>query len=116
MNKKNLTIEDTLKGSKTQHKFFKGKWKPLVPENAVFKALWLVGELGEVIDILKKRKIKQILSEKKTRKEFIDEAVDCYMYLADVLNCFGVTNKEITKAYFEKIRHNMEKSRDYWEK
>lgn len=113
-NKKELTIEDTLCGSKKQHDFYKGKWKPLKKPNGVYKALWLVGELGEVIDIIKKKGPDAINGDKETRSEFVKEIVDCYMYIADVLNCYGITADEIGEEYFNKLNYNLKNPRRYW--
>jgi hypothetical protein len=40
MIKNQLTIKDTLEGSKKQHDFYKGKWAPLEKASGVYKALW----------------------------------------------------------------------------
>ncbi len=114
MNQKTLSIKDTLDGSVKQHKFFEGKWKPLVKESAVDKTLWLVGELGEVIDIIKKNRPSAIVENKNVRIEFTKEIVDCYMYLADILNCYGISSKEISDTYFKKLDFNMRSPRKYW--
>lgn len=34
---------------------YKGRWEPISPETGKNKLLWMVGEIGEVIDIVKKR-------------------------------------------------------------
>lgn len=116
MGKKTLTIKDTLDGSVKQHKFYKGKWKPLVKESVIDKTLWLVGELGEVIDIIKKNRPDDITDDKNIRAEFIKEVVDCYMYLADILNCYGISSKEISSTYFKKLDFNLKNPRKYWRK
>ena len=33
---------------------YKGKWEPIGPETGKNKLLWMIGETGEVIDIVKK--------------------------------------------------------------
>lgn len=116
MNRRNITIKDTLDGSTKQHIFYKDKWRPLEKQSGVFKALWLVGELGEVIDIIKKRGPDMISTNKKVRAGFVKEVVDCYMYIADILNCYGITAKEIGKAYFDKLDFNLKNPRKYWRK
>ena len=116
MAKKTLTIKHTLDGSVKQHEFYKGKWKPLVKESAIDKTLWLVGELGEVIDIIKKNHLDDISDDKNIRTEFVKEVVDCYMYLADVLNCFNISPEEVSKTYFDKLDFNLKNPRKYWKK
>ena len=33
---------------------YKDKWEPICPETGQNKLLWMIGEIGEVIDIVKK--------------------------------------------------------------
>lgn len=33
---------------------YKNIWEPITPENGKNKLLWMIGEIGEVIDIIKK--------------------------------------------------------------
>lgn len=33
---------------------YKDKWEPICPETGKNKLLWMIGEIGEVIDIVKK--------------------------------------------------------------
>ena len=113
MSKTPLTINEMLAASIRQHEFYKGKWKPLTKENAVDKSLWLVGELGEVIDIIKKKNDK-ITQDDKVRSEFVKEMVDCYMYMADMLNCYGITAEELSTTFREKLEYNLNNSRTYW--
>lgn len=114
MNRKNLTIQDTLKLSTKQHEFYKTKWKPLVKENAPEKALWLVGEFGEVIDIIKKKGANEIMENKEVRAEFVKELSDCYMYLADILNCYNISGEELSITYSNKVDFNLKNPRKYW--
>jgi len=88
----------------------------LARESAVDKTLWLVGELGEVIDIIKKNHLDDISNNKSIRAEFVKEVVDCYMYLADILNCFDISAEEVSKAYFDKLNFNLKNPRKYWKK
>jgi len=75
-----------------------------------------VAELGEAIDVVKKKGPEKITSDKESRAEFVKEVVDCYMYLSDVLNCYDVSAKEVTTAYNEKLQFNLKKPREYWKK
>lgn len=112
--KKEITIKDTFDGSKKQHDFYKGKWKPLKKPNGVYKMLWLISELGEVIDIIKKKGPDAINGNKEVLPVFVKEIVDCYMYLADVLNCYGITAEEVGEEYFKKLNYNLKNPRKYW--
>ena len=35
---------------------YKDKWEPISPETGKNKLLWMIGEIGEVIDIIKKKR------------------------------------------------------------
>lgn len=90
---------------------YKGKWSPIAPETARDKLMWAVGEMGEVIQIFKKRGTQEIMENPETREHFIEEMADVYMYMADVLNCLSVSAEEFADAYERKHAYNMK--RDY---
>lgn len=90
---------------------YKGKWQPIGPDAAQNKFMWAIGEMGEVIDIFKKRGVDQVMNDPEVRTHFIEEMADVYMYLADVLNCTGVTADEFADVYERKHAFNMK--RDY---
>ena len=96
--------------SELQEKY-KGKWQPIGPDAAKDKFMWAIGEMGEVIDIFKKRGVDQVMQDEETRTHFVEEMVDVFMYLADVLNCTGVTAEEFADVYERKHAYNMK--RDY---
>ena len=39
---------------------YKGKWEPISPEEGKHELLWMIGEIGEVIDIIKKTAAKTL--------------------------------------------------------
>ena len=85
------------------------QWGGLPPEKGKEKLLWAYGELGEVVDIIKKNSCEDILNNDEVREHFIEEICDVFMYLNDVLLCYNVSPKEIEKIYTEKHRRNMER-------
>lgn len=91
---------------KLQEKY-KGKWEPISPETGKNKLLWLVSELGEVVDIVKKDGSRQIMENPEIRAHFIEEVADVLMYLNDVLLCYDISVDELKNIYREKIRRNM---------
>lgn len=111
MSNKNISIREMLILSRKLHKKHKDDWLPHKPRNARNEFLWLIGELGEVIAIIKKDGEKEIMKHKKTRKKMIEEITDCFMYLADVLECYRVTQEEFSKIYHSKMQYNLK--RDY---
>lgn len=90
---------------------YKGKWQPIGPDAARNKFMWAIGEMGEVIDIFKKRGEDKIMNDEETRTHFIEEMVDVYMYMADVLNCMGISAEDFADVYERKHAYNMK--RDY---
>ena len=42
---------------------YKDKWEPISPETGKNKLLWMIGEIGEVIDIIKKNGSENAVSD-----------------------------------------------------
>lgn len=100
-----LEIQDQLQAK------YAGKWEKICPETARNKLMWAIGEMGEVIQIFKKRGESEIMDNAEVRERFVEEMADVYMYMADVLNCLGITAEEFASVYEKKHAHNMK--RDY---
>ena len=49
-----FTINEMQEMQKLLQEKYKDKWEPIGPETGKNKLLWMVGEIGEVIDIVKK--------------------------------------------------------------
>ncbi len=86
---------------------YKDRWSPLTPELGKQQLLWLVGELGEVVDVVKKEGDQKIMEDKDVRTHFVEEMVDVMMYFNDVMLCYGVTVEEFKQVYLEKHHRNM---------
>ncbi|MBQ8082210.1 MAG: nucleotide pyrophosphohydrolase [Clostridia bacterium] len=84
-------------------------WEPISPETGKNKLLWMIGEIGEVIDIVKKRGDEAVCGDDETRKRFVEEMADVLMYYNDVLLCFGITADELNRSYQSKFSYNMER-------
>lgn len=87
------------------------EWGPHDEQQGLRQLLWLVGELGEVVDIVKKRKPESYLAEGEVRRHLVEEFTDVLMYFIDTLDCYGITPAELSAAYIEKNTYNM--TRDY---
>ena len=105
-----ITISEMLEQSKLLYKKHENYWEH-TPESNIYWVSWLVGEIGEMIDIIKKKGADKIMKDKSTRLEMLKEIADCYMYLADILNRYEFTAEEFSKVYREKMSYNF--SRDY---
>lgn len=66
---------------------YKDKWEPLSPETGKNQMLWMIGEIGEVIDIIKKHGALKASTDVKLRKDLVEEMADVLMYYNDVMLC-----------------------------
>ncbi len=85
------------------------KWEPICPEVGRNKLLWMIGEIGEVIDIVKKNGGTKTSTDAELRKELVEEMADVLMYYNDVMLCYGITADELKRAYSEKFEKNMKR-------
>ena len=86
---------------------YKHKWEPICAEIGQNKLLWMIGEIGEVIDIVKKNGGQKACSDEAIRKDLIEEMADVLMYYNDVMLCYGITSDELKEAYTKKFEKNM---------
>lgn len=86
---------------------YKGRWEPISPETGKNKLLWMVGEIGEVIDIVKKNGGERACVDAELRKELVEELADVLMYYNDLLLCYGIPVNELKESYQKKIEKNM---------
>ena len=86
---------------------YKGKWEPITPGTGKNKLLWMIGEIGEVIDIIKKNGDQKAADDSEIRRELVEEMADVLMYYNDVMLCYGISAGELKKAYTEKFERNM---------
>lgn len=88
---------------------YKDKWEPICSETGKNKMLWMIGEIGEVIDIVKKHGGTKASTDKELRKELIEELADVLMYYNDVLLCYETTADELKQVYEHKFNTNMKR-------
>lgn len=88
---------------------YKDKWEAICPEAGKHKLLWMIGETGEVIDIIKKNGDVASLENSDLRKHLVEEMADVLMYYNDVLLCYGISEEELKEAYTTKFKKNMER-------
>jgi NTP pyrophosphatase (non-canonical NTP hydrolase) len=102
-----FTISEMQEMQKALQEKYKHKWEPICPEIGQNKLLWMIGEIGEVIDIVKKNGGEKACTDAEIRKDLIEEMADVLMYFNDVMLCYGITEEELKKAYTEKFQRNM---------
>ena len=88
---------------------YKNIWEPITPENGKNKILWMIGEIGEVIDIIKKNGDLKACSDTKLRENLIEEMADVLMYYNDVMLCYGISVDELKQSYIKKFEKNMKR-------
>ena len=69
----------------------------------------MIGEIGEVTDIVKKHGGTKASTDEALRKDLVEEMADVLMYYNDVMLCYGITADELKQAYSEKFEKNMKR-------
>ena len=102
-----FTINEMLAMQTALQEKYKDIWEGVSPEVGQNKILWMIGEIGEVIDVVKENGWGEATQNLDHRKELVEELADVFMYYNDVLLCYGITAEELKKAYTEKFQRNM---------
>ena len=102
-----FTIKDMLTMQRALQEKYKDKWETICPEAGKHKLLWLLGEVGEVIDIIKKNGDQKAVEDLDLRQHLVEEMADVLMYYNDVLLCYGISEQELKEAYIAKFEKNM---------
>ena len=84
-------------------------WKPIGPDRGQDQLLWMVGEVGEVVDIIKKHGGAAACREEVLRARLVEELADVLMYYTDVLLCYGISAEELKRVYAGKFERNMQR-------
>ena len=104
-----FTINEMKEMQKMLQEKYKDKWEGISAEVGQNKLLWMVGEIGEVIDIVKKHSGLKASQDKNLRKDLIEELADVLMYYNDVLLCYRISADELKEAYTAKFEKNMKR-------
>lgn len=104
-----FAVKDMLTMQRELQEKYKDKWEPICPEAGKHKLLWMIGEIGEVIDIIKKNGDAKAVEEGDLREHLIEEMADVLMYYNDVLLCYGISEEELKEAYVTKFEKNMKR-------
>lgn len=102
-----FTMNEMLDMQRRLQEKYKDQWEPICPETGKNKLLWMLGEIGEVIDVIKKQWHDKIMEDEAVRQHFVEEMADVLMYYNDILLCYGITPEELKAAYTEKFEKNM---------
>lgn len=102
-----FSINDMLAMQQALQEKYKDKWETICPEAGKHKLLWMLGEVGEVIDIIKKNGDQKAVEDTALRQHLVEEMADVLMYYNDVLLCYGISEEELKEAYTAKFEKNM---------
>ena len=104
-----FSINEMLEMQKTLQEKYKDIWEPISPNAGKHKLLWMIGEIGEVIDIVKKHGGEKACQDLNLRKQLIEELADVLMYYNDILLCYGIAADELKESYTKKHERNMKR-------
>lgn len=104
-----FTIKEMLAMQQALQDKYKDKWEKICPETGKNKLLWMIGEIGEVIDIVKKNGDIKAVEDNDLREHLVEEMADVLMYYNDVLLCYGISEEELKQAYISKFEKNMKR-------
>lgn len=104
-----FSMNNMLEMQRALQEKYKNRWEEISPEAGKHKLLWLLGEIGEVIDIIKKNGDTKSVEDKELREHLVEEMADVLMYYNDVLLCYGISADELKEAYTAKFEKNMKR-------
>ena len=104
-----FSVTEMLEMQRTLQEQYKDKWEPICSQTGQNKLLWMIGEIGEVIDIIKKNGAVKAIEDAGLRSNLVEEMADVLMYYHDVMLCYGISADELKRAYTEKFEKNMKR-------
>ncbi len=102
-------INEMLEMQRALQEKYKNKWKPICPDRGQDQLLWMIGEIGEVIDIIKKHGGEAASQDVELRRQLVEEMADVLMYYNDILLCYGISTEELKQSYISKFEKNMKR-------
>ena len=102
-----FTMNEILEMQRALQEKYKHKWEPICPATGKNKMLWMIGEIGEVADIVKKHGHEAAVTDPTLRTALVEELADVLMYYGDILLCYGITPEELKTSYEAKFGRNM---------
>jgi len=105
-----LRISEMMKMSYDLYEENKDSWSPMAPEYGRDFILYMIEEIGEVISVVKKKSIDEIMTEGPVRSHMIEELSDVLMYFIDCLNRYNISAEEFSNTYKKKFESNMKRN------
>lgn len=104
-----FSVNEMLEMQRKLQDKYKDKWEKICPETGKNKLLWMIGEIGEVIDIVKQNGGTKSCEDTEIRAHLVEEMADVLMYYNDVLLCYEINADELKQVYTEKFERNMKR-------
>lgn len=86
---------------------YAGWWERVDPEHGKNKMLWLMAELGEAIQVVKKHSLADVMTQGDVRHDLVEELADMMMFFNDIMLCYDITPEEFEAVYRAKHERNM---------
>ena len=85
---------------------YRHKWEPICPDVGKSELLWMIGEIGEVIDIVKKHGGENAAANEDVRVQLVEERPTSSCTTTTFCSAMG-SARELKRAYTEKFEKNM---------
>ena len=102
-----FTVSEMKEMQRQLQEKYRNKWEEVSPEAGKHQLLWMIGEIGEVIDVIKKQGSAAIMEDPAVRARFVEEMADVLMFYSDILLCFDIPSEDLKRTYTEKFQRNM---------
>ena len=102
-----LDIGSMQQMQRTLQERYKGWWEPVDPARGLNKLMWMIGEVGEASQIIKRKGHAGIMGNPEVRADFVEEMADVLMFFNDVLLCYSITPEEFENVYRAKHERNL---------
>ena len=94
-----FTLEEILEMQRALQERYKHKWEPICPENGKNKMLWMIGEIGEVAEVLNKRAGRKFSEGEDLQTQLGTELADMLHYIVAIAAINGI---DLTQNILEK--------------
>lgn len=102
-----LDLEGMQQLQRTLQAQYAGWWEPICPETGRSKLLWMLAEMGEAIQLIKRNGDAGLMKDENVRREFVEEMCDMLMYFNDICLCYDIRPEELEASYRAKHLRNM---------
>ncbi len=86
---------------------YAGWWEPVDAEHGRNKMLWMLAEMGEAIQVVKRGSSPELMMPGEKRSELVEELADVLMYFNDILLCYDISPDEFERVYRAKHERNL---------